>query len=410
MIALRFEGKAFRPGLALVMLCLTCSAGAATLQSSGVLISRSTGLDRVSIRLDAKADVRVVGAVEEKGFFFVDIYSTAAAFPDRVFRVQGGVLKAYETRSYPESKVLRVIFYPEDGSFFRVMDEPSGFLFPVSSLSDGGFARPGNKTASLVIEIGTATIRRDPKAPKRIVILDPGHGGRDPGAISRPKSGKGILREKDLTLSIAKALQAELNQSPDIEAVLTRKNDSHMSLKERLDFAEKKKGDLFVSIHMNATKYHPRGISARGVELYYLGKTSDPDTSALVEGENLENGPSLDPAATAQLAQIMKKLAQDFLEETRASGAKACKYLAQALCEDPYYKTHVRGIRGAPFKVLMNRFMPAILLEVGFIDHPQEGANLASPAFQKKVARLLAAGIRKYLSQEEAELGKLAGH
>jgi N-acetylmuramoyl-L-alanine amidase len=392
--------------------CVVSHARAATLAANGITVSQPAGLDRVSIRLDSKVDVRVVDAVKEKGFFFVDFYATAAAFPDRVFQLAGGVLKAYETRSYPENRVLRVIFHPNGEPPFRVKDEVTGVAFRVSSLADAEFAPSAPKTASIVVETGKIPPELQPATgPKRFVILDPGHGGKDPGAMSRFTVGKARLREKDLTLAVAKAVQAELNQMPGIEAILTRSTDVRTPLKEIVDFAERTGGDLFVSIHMNATKYHPRGASVRGVELYYLSKVATPDVSALVEGENLENGngASLDPAASAQLAQIMKSLAQDCLEENRALGAKACEAIRRALSTDPYYKTHIRWIRGAPFRVLGNLIMPAILVEVGYIDNPQEAANLANPAFQKKAAKLLAMGIQQYLSQQKAATAKPAG-
>lgn len=396
--AFRFQTRAFRATLAVLAGLMAVSAGAATLDSKDITVTNRTGFNRVRIRLDTPVDVRVVDAVASDGCYFVDIYSAVPAFPDSVFRVQDGILKAYQTRSYPKNNVLRVIFYPAGRAAFQVADEETGTIFPVASLADTTFVPERRKTSSLLIDTFHPRFPNRANRARRLVILDPGHGGSDPGAVFN-LGGKRRMQEKDVTLAVAKETQRLLNKSASVEAVLTRESDVRVGLRARRDFAERLQGDLFVSIHTNAAKYHKRRNSARGVEFYFLGRASDPDTSALVEGENSDDGAALDSASSAQLDRIMKQIARDFLEDSRVSGARVCESLQRAFLEDSYFKEYNRGVKSAPFQVLMNRVMPAVLVEIGFIDHPAEVRYLENATFQKRIAKLLADAVLRHFAE-----------
>jgi N-acetylmuramoyl-L-alanine amidase len=192
-----------------------------------------------------------------------------------------------------------------------------------------------------------------------------------------------------------------LAKLPNVTPVLTRDRDVYMSLGDRVEFAEKLEGDLFVSVHANATKYHTNNLSARGVELYYLRADSNPDVRALEEAENLERAPGLDERANKRWLELARYLTKDILDVWRSYSADACEQMNVSFMEEPYYQQYSRSIRSARYRVLMNRVMPSILVEVGFMDVTPELQRLADPRFQKRVAILIANGILRYFAKED---------
>jgi len=224
--------------------------------------------------------------------------------------------------------------------------------------------------------IGRGTI---PLAIKRIVI-DPGHGG-EPGAISA--SG---VAEKVITLDVALRLRRLLADGP-YEVMLTRQTDRLMPLDKRVAFANENKADLFVSIHVNWLE--PRTI--RALETYYVGPTDDPATLKLASMENKDSGYSM-----SDYKKILEKIYVDARhDESRALAKTIQTSLYRALKPvNPVLEN--RGVKSAPFVVLIGTQMPAILVEISCLSNDDEVQLLTKEAYRESIALALLQGIRGY--------------
>ncbi|MEO8037023.1 MAG: N-acetylmuramoyl-L-alanine amidase, partial [Acidobacteriota bacterium] len=213
------------------------------------------------------------------------------------------------------------------------------------------------------------------------VVLDAGHGGNDPGAMSSSLSS-----EKEITLDISRRLENLLRRS-GFEVVTTRSDDRLIPLRERARIANQSEGDVFVSIHVNSISnklFH-------GVETYYLGATQDPSLAKLAAAENAASGYSL--------ADMRKLLDGVYAEARRDESSRLAAAVQQQLygglrAADPGLRNW--GVKRAPFVVLVATDMPAILAEVGCISNDPEAAMLHRPEYREQIARALFDGIRAY--------------
>jgi N-acetylmuramoyl-L-alanine amidase len=224
----------------------------------------------------------------------------------------------------------------------------------------------------------------------RTIVIDPGHGGKEVGAVG-PKG----LMEKDVTLSVARKLAAALQSKVGARVVLTREDDSVVSLDQRTAIANQYQADLFLSIHMNAAVV----TNARGSETYFLSlDASDEVARRAAETENSTAGAS--SAGSADLKMILWDLAhQEYVQESSR--------FAQAIQEEMNAATSVqnRGVKQAPFKVLVGATMPAALVEVGFISNPEEEGKLQSDSFQSLMVEALTRAVQKYKTDYETRIG-----
>jgi len=218
-----------------------------------------------------------------------------------------------------------------------------------------------------------------PLTVKRIVI-DPGHGG-EPGAIS--SSG---VTEKEITLDVALRLQRLLANEP-YEVMLTRETDHAVSLENRVAFANEHKADLFVSIHVNWLE--PRTL--RALETYYVGPSDDPATLKLASIENRESGYSL-----SDYKKILEKIYVDARhDESRALAKTIQSHLYRTLRPaNPALKN--RGVKSAPFVVLIGTQMPAVLVEISCLSNDDEVKLLTKDDYRESIALALVQGIRGY--------------
>ena len=218
----------------------------------------------------------------------------------------------------------------------------------------------------------------------RTVVIDPGHGGSEVGA-----QGPGGTLEKDVTLAIGRKLRAALANGLGVQAFLTRDKDQEVALDDRTAFANNYKADLFVSIHANASPAH----AARGSEVYFLSyQASDEESRRLASAEGGEAGAGAAGAAgTSDLALILWDMAQaEHLEESSALATRINEELAEVT------GSQGRGIKQAPFRVLVGAGMPAVLVEIAFISNAEEERLLKSDEYQNKVTAALARGIARY--------------
>jgi N-acetylmuramoyl-L-alanine amidase len=235
----------------------------------------------------------------------------------------------------------------------------------------------------------------DEGAGIRTVVIDPGHGGEDLGA-----QGPGGLLEKDIALAIARRLRAIMTNTLGLQVFLTRDRDAEISLDERTAIANNYKADLFLSIHANAW----RGSSANGSEVYFLSyQASDEESRRVAQSEGAALSPSAPAGAGADLALILWDMAQaEHLEESSLLAMRIQEELAAVT------GSQGRGVKQAPFRVLVGAAMPAVLVEVAFISNPEEEKLLAQDAFQAKVAAALARGVGRY-DQEYARRAGVGG-
>ncbi len=218
-----------------------------------------------------------------------------------------------------------------------------------------------------------------------VVVIDPGHGGKDPGAVSRD----GVLKEKDLTLKISKRIKRFLEKKlAGITVALTRTDDRFLSLTERTAFANSLNADLFISVHCNSAT----DSTSKGIETFYLSKASSPRAMRVAARENgipLTKMSDLD-ATLLDLTMISKKNESDRLANT------VHKSLARALARElPGMRD--RGVKRAPFYVLLGAKMPAILVECAFISNGRDRDKLTSPGHLDCISGGIVQGAAEYL-------------
>ncbi len=250
----------------------------------------------------------------------------------------------------------------------------------------------------LVLEVrsNTAVARSQPRpsarAPAPVVVLDPGHGGLDPGAV-------GFVHEEEVVLEVALRTK-RLLEARGIQVVLTRASDRHLSAHKATDLGLRaamadSKRTLFVSIHANAAER-----AAQGIEVYYFGETID---QRLLSKAILENGGgALGQRLTQEARSVARHLMQDLLAQAnlKFSEQLALKTLRSMVRETGAIS---RGVHTAPFYVIRNARIPAILVEIGFVNHPIEGKKLDTSAYRAQLASGLAGGIIAFLNSGNAQ-------
>lgn len=223
--------------------------------------------------------------------------------------------------------------------------------------------------------------RPERRRKQETIVIDPGHGGRDTGTL-----GRGGLTEKDLTLRIARALKSRLEREYPLRVVLTRTEDAYLPLETRTAIANQHDADLFISLHLNAS----RGSDAHGAETYFLSlQATDESADLLARSENARSDG--DPGAIDDLGLILWDLAQNRHLGQSQNLAK----LIQAELNERMGITN-RGVKQAPFRVLMGARMPAVLVEVGFLSNDEEARRLATVEYQAELVDGLVEAIGRY--------------
>jgi len=216
----------------------------------------------------------------------------------------------------------------------------------------------------------------------RRVVLDPGHGGQDPGAIGR----KG-QKEKDVVLAVATELK-DLLVANGLEVFMTRESDIYVPLENRTVIANQQKADLFVSIHANAN----RNRKKKGVQTFYLNFSPDPQVNEVAAMENATSTKTI-----GAMQDTLKKIVQNSkILESRDLAQKIHENLVKSLSRH-YSGVESLGVRGGPFWVLIGGEMPSVLVEVSHLSHAQEEERLKSTAYRKQVAMGIYEGIQEYI-------------
>ncbi len=234
------------------------------------------------------------------------------------------------------------------------------------------------------------------KNDKWIVFIDPGHGGKDPGAM-----GPDGTKEKEVVLSVAKKINSFLKKEKNIKVYLTRDDDRFIFLSKRAEMANNKKADLFVSIHANAIAGWRKRKRTKGVETYFLAEASSDRAREVAIKEN--------EALKYEMKNYknMNTIEGILLDMADMQYKKESSKLAYAIQKKLIDTTHSvdRGVQQALFYVLRFVSMPSVLIEIGFISHPKEEDLLTSKDYQTKIAKNISEGIKDYF-EKRREIGR----
>jgi len=257
--------------------------------------------------------------------------------------------------------------------------KPKGDPIPSNSPNDySGLVGPMPVSIAELFDLGVRTI-----------AIDPGHGGRDPGA-----TGPGGLKEKDLTLDIARRLRDRLEKHWNHRIILTRDRDVNVPLKRRVGFANENGADLFISIHVNYILVEPVMI----IETYFFGAQADEEAMRIAERENQGS-----EYVMAEFRAMIEKISDNFKHQESRSLALC---IQESLFRSIRHKNATaanRGIKSAPFVVLLGANMPSVLAEVTCISNKKEEEKLADPAYREEIAGYLEGGIADYLEKSKKE-------
>ncbi len=256
-----------------------------------------------------------------------------------------------------------------------------------------GFSAPDAPVADARREAGPEVEASPAEAPTRVVILDPGHGGDDPGTL-----GLSRTREKDIALSIALAIAEELEGTPGLEVHLIRDTDVLVPLWERGQIATRIKGDrpgVFLSIHANSV---PGMRDVRGFETYFLSEARTEHEARVAALENaameLEGPAGAEGAPSEELGEILSELRN--LDHQHWSSDLAARIQSEVMTVHP---GRDRGVKQGPLAVLTNALMPSVLIEAGFISNPEEERLLRDPVFHRDFAREVAEAVLAFFER-----------
>jgi N-acetylmuramoyl-L-alanine amidase len=237
-------------------------------------------------------------------------------------------------------------------------------------------------------------------ARRRLVVVDAGHGGRDPGSILR--LGNTTVPEKTVALAVSLKVREAL-QARGVSVVMTRTRDTLIALGDRGPIANRARGDLFVSVHVNAANPNWRNPGAtRGFETYFLAeaKTEDEARVARMENEAVKFETSEETSRGDPLGFILRDMAQNEHLRESLTLAELVQQRVKGVHPGPD-----RGVKQAPFSVLVNSFMPSVLVEIGFGSNVAEARWMTSEAGQRQLAEAIADACVAYLAQYERKVG-----
>ncbi len=304
---------------------------------------------------------------------------------------------------------LTLQFYNEtliillESSYLLHKNDIYNFKYPIV-LKDGKFYLPSYFLYNLLpiifphdIILNDKNILATPPFDNSIktIIIDPGHGGKDPGAIGI--SGK--IFEKDITLKIAKKVKKYLEKElPDVKVVLTRDTDRFVSLQDRTSLANRLQADVFVSIHCNANRNH----NARGTEVYYLSTAKTNEARAV---EALENSVVEKYEGGLQAVKKYDDLAFILADMSQNEHLQESYNLSDILEEELTKATgfYKRGVKQANFYVMRGAFMPAVLVETGFLSNENEEKLLNSEEYQDKIAKAIVKSIIYFKKKHDSK-------
>ena len=293
--------------------------------------------------------------------------------------VHDGLLKMVRAGQHTKDSVRVVLDMESIGSHKVVpLDDPFRIVIDVT-----GERLKSKKTHPGEEDAQTLSLSRQLGLSVGKIVIDPGHGGHDPGAI-----GPTGLKEKDVALSIAKRMETIIKKELNCEVVLTRRDDRFIPLEERTAFANTEKADLFISIHANASPNR----NAYGIETYLLNFSSDEGAVQVAARENA--------TSTKKISDLMPLL-QELMRNSKVNeSTQLAEHIQGSLVKTlrtDYSKVKDLGVKQAPFYVLIGAKMPSILVEVSFLSNKREEKRLRSGKYLDKLAFSISRGIKEYI-------------
>ncbi len=319
---------------------------------------------------------------------------------DSPIPIKDGLLRTARAGQYNPDTV-RVVLDIDNISGYKIFPLHDPFRIVVDVKGSNSKLKSRNKTNTGQAGKGilkseapdeTISLARQLGLSVKTIVIDPGHGGRDPGCIF-----KGGIKEKDITLALAKRLKAKIEKKLECDVLLTRTEDIFMPLDERTAFATMKNADLFISLHVNAHKQS----SIYGIETYFLNPANDRQSVIVAARENATSEENI-----SDLPSILKKM----LQTTKINeSSKLASMVQNGMMNDvkKKYKQHKSlGVKQAPFYVLIGADMPSILVETGFITNSTERARLLSDSYKEILSDGIVGGIESYMkSIDQAFIG-----
>lgn len=339
------------------------------------------------------------GTPGKSGRIYIDLNRTRLGKGVRDITIGDGLLKGARVGQY-KPDVVRVVLDTENIKDYKIfpLSEPSRLVIDVrgerrteiSRLEESISIMP-EKVVVPKLDEKTAggekkgkTARKSAISKIRRVVVDPGHGGHDPGAV-----GPSGIQEKDVVLAIGLKLRTLLREELGLDVVMTRSSDVFIPLEERTAIANKVNADLFLSVHANAAPNR----SAAGIETYYLNLAK---TDKVAQLAAKENGTSLEKVSVLQ-AILFDLMANYKLNDSAHLADEVQKSLYKKI-RSGYSDVRNLGVKQGPFYVLVGATMPSILVETAFLSNAQEESRLKEAAYQEMAAEGILEGVRSYIS------------
>lgn len=308
---------------------------------------------------------------------------------DTSIPIKDGLLRRVRAAQYKPDTV-RVVLDIENISNYQIfrLHDPFRIVVDVRGAQDNHMKRKtrraGNGIRITVAPDKNVSLARQLGLSVKRIVIDPGHGGKDPGCIF-----PGGIKEKDLTLEIAKMLKIKMEKELGCKVFLTRTRDVFVPLDERTAFANVKKADLFISIHVNANRHS----NVYGLTTYYLNMTTDKSAIMVAAREN---------ATSEKNISDLQSILNDLMLNTKISESSKLAYQVQdGIMYDmkKMYRRHDRslGVKQAPFYVLIGAEMPAILIETGFITNSTDRKRLLSSKYKNMLVDGIIRGVKNYV-------------
>jgi N-acetylmuramoyl-L-alanine amidase len=320
---------------------------------------------------------------------YIDLHNSRLSKDlQRVFPINDDLLSDARAGQYTKDTV-RVVVDIKSAKTFKIFSLKTPFRIV---LDVWGTDTEAGTVASQPRDVDRAASQRMPPSAivkqlalgVRRIVIDPGHGGRDSGA---PGYVKGVY-EKDIVLAISKVLAAKIRTQLKCEVILTRETDVYLSLEERTAIANTQNADLFISVHTNAAPNR----RASGFETYILNLATDDESIRVAARENATSMKNI-----SDLDSILKDLMQN--AKVSESTRLASYVQMGALNRLGRYNVLDKGVKKAPFYVLLGAEMPSILVETGFISNPEECKRLMTAEYQEMVAQGIVDGIKRYIEE-----------
>jgi len=366
---------------------------------------------RVSIELDRdvtwEAHELGKGAPSQPGRVYIDINRSKLGRTVRDITIGDGLLKGARVGQYKKD-VVRVVLDTENIKDYKIfpLSDPARLIIDVrgerrteiSRLEESLSAstapviekkreEPPQPVQTPVVERKSKKIKKQVISKIRRIVLDPGHGGHDPGAV-----GPSGLQEKDVVLTIGLKLREMIREELGLDVVMTRSTDVFIPLEERTAIANKVNADLFVSIHANAAANR----NASGIETYYLSLAKTEKSARLAAKEN---GTSLEKVSVLQ-AILFDLMANYKLNDSAHLAEEIQKSLYKKV-RGHYSDVKNLGVKQGPFYVLVGATMPSILVETAFLSNAQEEARMKKQAYLELSAEGILEGIKSYISSQK---------